>query len=97
MLEGTVPALVYQECGLPTFGPQLLDSQCNQLQKLLDEFSNVLQAKPGRTSLVEHCIDTGNANPICRPPYRVPHTYCDTLKAELNQMLESGIIEPSSS
>ena len=46
---------------------------------------------------MEHCIDTGNANPICRPLYCVPHTYCGTVKAELNQMLENGIREPSSS
>ena len=57
----------------------------------------MLQAKPGKTSLVEHCIDTGNASPIRRPPYRVPHAYRDSVKAELDQMLENGIIEPSSS
>ena len=57
----------------------------------------MLQAKSGRTSLVEHFIDTGNASPIRRPPYCVPHAYRDSVKAELDQMLESGIIEPSSS
>ena len=46
---------------------------------------------------MEHFIDTGNASPIHRPPYCVPHAYCDSVKAELDQMLESGIIEPSSS
>ena len=61
MLEDTVVA---QECGQPTFGPQLLEGQYNQLQELLEELSDVLQAKPGRTSLVEHYIDSGNSNPL---------------------------------
>ena len=97
MLEDTVPAWTEQQSGQPTIGSQLRSNQQSQLQQLLEEFTDVLQSKPGRTSLVEHFIDTGNASPIRRPPYRVPHAYRDSVKAELDQMLESGIIEPSSS
>ena len=44
---------------------------------------------------MEHHIYTGNANPICQPPYCVPHAYYDAVKSELDQMLESAIIELS--
>ena len=46
----------------------------------------MFQAKPGKTTLVEHYIHA----------YCIPRAYCDPVKAELDQMLESGIIEPSS-
>jgi len=45
----------------------------------------------------DRSTDTGNASPIHHPPYRVPHVYRDSVKAELDKMLERGIIEPSSS
>jgi len=97
MLEDAVPALIDGGCGQPILGSQLLDNQGSQPQKLLEEFNDVLQAKSGRTSLVEHYGDTGNANPRRQPSYCVPHAYHDAVKAELDQMLESGIIELSSS
>ena len=42
---------------------------------------------------MEHYIHTGNANPIYRPPYCVPHAYHNAVKSELDQMLESAILE----
>ena len=69
MLEDIVPAWTEQLSGQPIIGSQLVEP----FAKAAGEFSDVLQAKPGRTSLVEHCVDTGNPSPIRRPPYRVPH------------------------
>ena len=60
-------------------------------------FVDVLQDKPGSTSTVEDTIDTGTANPVRLPPYRVPHVYGDMVESELKDMLENGIIEPSAS
>ena len=36
-------------------------------------FSN----SPGRTTLAEHHIETGDAYPVKLPQYRVPHAYRD--------------------
>ena len=44
--------------------------------------------QPGYTDLAEHKIETGDAKLVCLPPYRLK---------ELNEMLECGIIEPSTS
>ena len=46
---------------------------------------------------MEHGIDTGTANPIRLPPYRLPHAYRETVQKELKEMMESGTIEKSSS
>ena len=67
------------------------------MQQILDEFTDVLQDKPGRTTIVEHIINTGTANSVRLPPYRAPHAYKDNVESELKEMLESGIIEPSTS
>ena len=45
MLEDAVPALIDGGCGEPIFVSQLLYSQHSQLQKLLEELNDVLQAE----------------------------------------------------
>ena len=83
--------------GQPTIGEQLNISQREQLGQVLDEFADVMQNKPGRTALMEHSTNTGTANPLRSPPYRLPHAYCEIVQSELKEMLESGIIDKSTS
>ena len=77
-------------------GPQ----QRQELGSLLAEYQHSFAQSSsdlGRTSLVEHRIDTGNARPIKQPPRRLPmHRRVEADKA-VEQMLKDGIIEPSSS
>ena len=73
-------------------GEQLSELQKSNLQKLLSEFVDVLQDKPGSTSTVEYPNDTGKPSPVHLPPYRVPHAYRDMVESELKDMLENGII-----
>jgi transposase InsO family protein len=84
------------ETSQPTFGSQLTDTQRNDLTKVLDDFKDVLQGKPGQTHVTEHTINT-DANPIRLPPYRIPYAYREEVTKELQEMEESGIIEPSHS
>ena len=37
------------------------------LQGVLEVFSDVFQDKPGRTSVIEHAIETGSAQPVTLP------------------------------
>ena len=102
LLDDKIPWWKSCQEGQPKIGEQLCISyvsatQRSNLQKLLHEFADVLQDKPGRTTIVEHTINTGTANPIRKPPYRVPHSYREMVKTELKEMLESEIIEPSTS
>ena len=78
-------------------GKQLSEQQCAELGTLLTEFSDVMQIIPGRTNLVEHDVQTGDAHPVKLPPYRLPHAYRGSVQNEIQEMLEQGIIEPSSS
>ena len=81
----------------PTIGDQLAETQRAQLRNLLDNFRDVLSNEPGRTTIAEHSIETGNANPVRLQPYRIPHAYRDTVRQELEEMEQKGIIEPSTS
>ena len=83
--------------GTPTLGDQLSVEQKKELQTLLDEFCSVFQTKPGKTSLAEHCIQVVDNQPVRLPPYRLPQAYKESVKKEIQEMLEHGIIEPSSS
>ena len=49
----------------------------------------------GRTSLVQHVIDTGDATPIKQRPYRVSPDVKKEIDRQVDEMLEKGIIQES--
>ena len=77
--------------------PHLDEMQKRSLQGLLKEFEDTLKSKPGRTRMIEHSIDTGSAQAIRLPPYRLPYAYRDVITKELKEMLEDGVISRSTS
>ncbi len=48
----------------------------------------------GCTDLVTHSIDTREHHPIRLPPLHLPITKQDVEKAEVQKMLDRGVIEP---
>ena len=81
--------------GVPRFGKELTTSQQANLNDLIKEFRDVFSTKPGKTNMIEHHIQTGDAKPIKLPPYRVPQALQAMVKQEIKDMLDLGIIEPS--
>ena len=81
--------------GEPVVGEGLTEGQRDTLKKLLSWYH--VTAIPGCTNLARHGITTGDASPIRLPPYRLPHAYRDTVRQELKEMKEQGIIEPTAS
>ena len=65
--------------------------QTEKVQKLLKEFLDVFSNIPSWTSIAIHSIDTGQANPIRSI------SLIDAVDKELDQMLEMGIVRPSTS
>ena len=94
LLDEEIPSWNSHHNGNSKTGKRLSELHQSNLRKLLNEFVDVLQDKPGSTSTVEHTIDTGTASPVCLPSYRVPHAYRDIRESELKNMLENGIIKP---
>ena len=68
-----------------------------ELKKLKNQFKDVLQDVPGRTTLVHHKIPNQDAPPIRLLLYRLAHHSKEFLRAEIQILLKQGIIGPYSS
>ena len=70
------------------------------LQALVTEYSDIFSRHSGdigRTHLVEHSINTGDASPIKQQPRRIPGSLRDQVEQQKAQMMQDGIIEESDS
>jgi hypothetical protein len=67
---------------------------------LANSFKQVLQnTLPGLPPkrVVQHVIDTGDAKPVTRPPYKMSPLELDELQKQLKELLSLGLIQPSTS
>jgi len=79
---------------------ELDPNQQQQLHKLLLQFHDVFatdQHDLGHTTAIQHQIDTGNSSPIRQHARRMPPVHRQEAKQLLQDMLNNGIIQPSSS
>ncbi|KAL5496902.1 hypothetical protein EMCRGX_G013275 [Ephydatia muelleri] len=96
--EDEIPVWGKEESRVHGELPSHLDEQQKRsLHALLGDFEDTLQSKPGRTTMIEHSIDTGSSQAIRLPPYRLPYAYRDIVTKELKEMLEDGVISRSNS
>jgi hypothetical protein len=84
-----------EEVGEPEISDHLSQQQKQEILELITEFTAVFSNEPGRTTLVQHHIETGNAVPHRQPPYRLPMAYREQVRRELDEMLDRGLIVPS--
>lgn len=80
--------------------PDLPAHQAQELRCLLASHRDIFDfdGRPlGQTSVVTHHINTGDARPIRRRPYRVSQTERGVIQREVDEMLKRDVIEPSSS
>ncbi|CAH8862175.1 unnamed protein product [Trichobilharzia szidati] len=66
--------------------------------KMLDNYIDCFDwdgKNPGRTKLIQHHIDTGNAPPCRQPARRVPAHYQKELNKLVDELLEKNVIKPS--
>ena len=76
---------------------ELSGAQTAKVRELLKEFSDIFSNIPSRTNVAVHSIDIGQASPIRSGPYRIPQSLVNAVNKELDQMLEMGIVRPSTS
>uniref|UniRef100_A0A5S6Q9K0 RNA-directed DNA polymerase n=1 Tax=Trichuris muris TaxID=70415 RepID=A0A5S6Q9K0_TRIMR len=72
--------------------------QCDEsFQCLLREYADIFAdgENLGRTDVVQHRIDTGDAEPRRQPPRRIPFHQRKIVEQETQRMLRQGIIEPA--
>ncbi|CAG2203683.1 unnamed protein product [Mytilus edulis] len=97
-----------KNCDLPEHIRPVFESSINELNEQQQiEFKNLLikhkdsfsksSADIGRTDLVDHTINTGDALPIRQRPRRIPLAKMEAAEAEIERMAKDGLIEPSTS
>ena len=78
----------------------LTSTQHRQLRDMLQSHSDVFALdyrELGTTSIVTHVIDTGNHAPVRQPVRRTPFALRATVDKLVADMLDQGVIQPSSS
>ncbi|CAM5117753.1 unnamed protein product [Natator depressus] len=71
--------------------------QQQQVKELCTSYALTFSATPGLTERAYHSIDTGNAHPIRAQPYQVSPQAKTAIEREIQDMLQMGVIHPSSS
>ena len=68
-------------------GSRLTDDRKKELDKLLQEYADVLGSSPGLTGAVVHSIDTGDSKPIRSLPYRLCPAWRQQVRNEIDSLL----------
>ncbi|GFO00924.1 Zinc finger protein [Plakobranchus ocellatus] len=79
------------------FGNELILDQRRQLEEVALTYSSIFSDHPGRALTEEHCIELTSSIPVRQRPYPVPYTMRQTLRDELREMEDLGVIRKSSS
>lgn len=79
---------------------QLTKQQEAELKSVMDQFKELswlAGTKLGRTNAIVHVIDTGDAQPVKQRHHNMSPYMLNHLHKELDNMLELGVVRPSSS
>ena len=90
--DGTVPDKVS--------APQVDPLYQQPLAKLLADYSDLFATKDsqlGSTGLIKHSIDTQGYGPIRLRPYRTARRQKDEMERQIEEMMQSNVIRPSTS
>ena len=96
MLPSHVQELLDKTCKRESLSPKISKGLQDLLRKYADLFARDSE-NLGRTTLVQHSINKGDAKPIRQPPRRVPMALQPELEKEVKNMLEKEVIEPGTS
>uniref|UniRef100_A0A8C5LU94 Gypsy retrotransposon integrase-like protein 1 n=1 Tax=Leptobrachium leishanense TaxID=445787 RepID=A0A8C5LU94_9ANUR len=94
-----LPGVTKQPSGVDQvqLGEALGSEKQAQVRQLLQGYSEVFSALPGYTDQAVHPVDTPGQRPLRQPAYRLPEAVRETMRTEIREMLELGVIEPSAS
>ena len=91
---------VTEECAIPDYGAkrefELPVATTATFADLINQYKQLFCTTPKKTTQAYYHIPT-KGHPIRVPPRRVPAHYHSEVERQINEMLEQGIITPSSS
>ena len=92
------PDLSYLQPVVDSLPESLSEEQREEAIKLVYDFKDVFSKHDydlGRTDLIEHVIETGDARPVREALRKQPQVHLSVIDAEVEKMAASGVIEPS--
>ena len=75
----------------------LSDNKKDELKLVLQSSSDVLSDVPGKTSVIEHDVMVKTESPVTKIAYMLPYALREKVRKEIDDMLEVGIAEKSTS
>ena len=75
----------------------LSNSEKQQVKQVLGEFKELFSGTIGQTNIAHHKIDTGDNPPIRQRGRRMPYAFREESNKQIEDMLDNGIISPSTS
>ncbi|KAJ1103801.1 hypothetical protein NDU88_001222 [Pleurodeles waltl] len=87
--DGSVDGVVYSDT--------LSGQQQSDCRKVLQQFAELFSLTHGQTDLCTHDVDTGDSMPVKNNFFRQSDQVKESIKVEVNKMLELGVIEHSDS
>ncbi|GFO01446.1 retrovirus-related pol polyprotein from transposon 297 [Plakobranchus ocellatus] len=79
------------------YGDELTVDQRRQLEEVALTYSSIFSDRPGTASTEEHCIELTSSISVRQRPYPVPYAMRQTVRDELRDMEDLGVIRKSSS
>ena len=80
-----------------SIGKMLTDSQTEELRQIISKYNEIFTDVPGTTTLAEHTIPLTTDEPVRCKPYPIPYTVRESLKKDVQDMLDMNVIRPSTS
>lgn len=80
-----------------SISPHLNQRDKQQLRKLLHDFADVFDDEISESNITYHKINTGDTTPIKQRTRRQPYAHHEESARQIKQMLDQGIIQPSTS
>ena len=94
----TNPLLVAQEgIGNVVINETLEVSKKGEIRALLETFEDVLTDVPGKTNLLQHDVKLNSDVPVSKKAYILPYAVRDKVKKDIQDTVEAGIAEKSTS
>jgi len=90
----------YLEKLLSAVDDTIPEDACQALEAILTSHLDVFSVDEndlGRTNLIKHHIDTGDAKPVRQPLRRFPPAHVEAISGHVDNLLKQGTIEPTSS
>src|SRR3989442_575882 len=90
----------YLQPVLDSLPVDLTTEERSEASEFVREFRDVFSRDEydlGRTSLITHRIDTGDARPIRQGLRRHPQVYMDVIDQEVSKLVSCGVVEPACS